>query len=82
LRSIARAALAARPSGRDVSDDDLRALVQASEGLPGRTVSLVTRLADSGAWRDGRVRVGALKSQVVIDELERYRAGLEWGGAA
>jgi len=82
LRSIVKTALASSPLDHALNEEDLRALVHASDGLPGRALSFVARLADASVWRDGRVRVGALRAQAIIDELERYRVGLEWGGAA
>jgi predicted ATPase len=76
IRAIIHSALGSG-ARHPIVADDLRAIVQASEGLPGRALSLVARLAAPSSWRDGRIRVGSLRAAAVIDELERYRAGLE-----
>jgi hypothetical protein len=81
MRTMIQTALASRPAAYPVMPEDLRALVRASEGLPGRALSLVSRLTDASSWRDGRARVGSIRAAAVIDELEHYRAELGVAGA-
>jgi hypothetical protein len=76
-RTLIQATLTSHPPPYPITRDDLVALVRASEGLPGRAISLVSRLAAASSWHEGRVRVGSLRAAAAIDELERYRADFE-----
>jgi hypothetical protein len=54
-------------------DRDLRALVQAADGLPGRAVRFVDALRDAKAWTNGGPRCDWLRTEAIIAAAERYR---------
>jgi hypothetical protein len=65
---VAEAHLPVRPT-----DEDLGALVAATDGLPGRAVWFVNALKDRGAWRGSRPRCDWLRTGAIIAATERYR---------
>jgi hypothetical protein len=58
--------------------EHIRALVAATEGLPGRAVDFADALVHSEAWSAGRPRVGWLRTGAAIRAAERYRSALEF----
>jgi hypothetical protein len=77
MRTLLQALLQARALAGDVTSDHLRALVAATDGLPGRAVEFADQLVDPRAWHAGSPRVEWLRTGSVIRAAERYRESLE-----
>jgi len=56
-----------------LSNEDLRALAAAADGLPGRAVWFMKALETPSAWRNGSPRCDWLRTEAVIAAAERYR---------
>jgi len=82
MYALLRARLARASTPCPVRPDDVRRLVRAANGLPGRAAWFASALANGNAWRDGRVRVDWLQTEMlartaaeILDEsAERFRA--------
>ena len=73
MRTLLEALLDARPLPHRLTGDDLRALADDAEGLPGRAVWFADALANPIAWHGGRVRRSWLRSEAAIAAMETYR---------
>jgi hypothetical protein len=80
IRTILHAAVKDRLLAGVLGAEDLSGLAHACDGLPGRAKFFAAQLAKPTYWNAGRVRVHALRSLAIIEELEQYRARL--GGVA
>jgi hypothetical protein len=73
IRALVRSMLAHCDLPFPLRDRDLRALVQAADGLPGRAVRFVDALRDAKAWTNGGPRCDWLRTEAIIAAAERYR---------
>lgn len=77
MRALLQTLVEKRPLAGTLTPDHLRALVAATEGLPGRAVYFADSLVDPSAWRAGAPRVEWLRTEALIRAAERYRQPLE-----
>jgi hypothetical protein len=73
IRALVRSMLAGCDLPFPLRDQDLRALVRATDGLPGRAVRFVDALRDAKAWANGRPRCDWMRTEAIIAAAERYR---------
>jgi energy-coupling factor transporter ATP-binding protein EcfA2 len=73
IRALVRSMLAGCDLPFPLRDQDLRALVRATDGLPGRAGRFVDALRDAKAWANGRPRCDWLRTEAIIAAAERYR---------
>ncbi len=73
MRTLLKSACAAADLPFPLLDGDLRSLVVASDGLPGRAIWFVEALKNSAAWRSRRPRCGWLRTGAIIAAAEKYQ---------
>lgn len=77
MRALLQALFERRTIAGTLTPEQLRALVAATDGLPGRAVEFAEALVDPAAWSGGNPRVDWLRTESVIRAGERYRQGME-----
>jgi len=77
MRALLQSLLDDRVLAGTVTPEHLRALVAATNGLPGRAVDFADALVDAAAWRGGAPRIEWLRTGAVIRAAERYRQPVE-----
>lgn len=76
MRAVLQSLLQTRALPFTLGPDEFRALVAATDGLPGRAVDFANALVDPNSWSGGRPRVEWLRTGSVIRAAERYRRPL------
>lgn len=77
MRALLQALLQKRAPAGPLNPEQLRALVAATEGLPGRAIDFADALVDPAAWSGGTPRIDWLRTGAVIRAAERYRQSME-----
>ncbi|HTR57594.1 MAG TPA: ATP-binding protein [Casimicrobiaceae bacterium] len=77
MRALLQALLEERALTGRLTPAHLRALVAATEGLPGRAIDFADALVDPAAWSAGAPRIDWLRTGAVISAAERYRQPLK-----
>ncbi|HEY1693650.1 MAG TPA: ATP-binding protein [Polyangiaceae bacterium] len=77
MRCLLQHLVSSRRLGGTVTPAHLRALVAATEGLPGRAVDFANALVDPVSWMGTSPRVDWLRTGAIIRAAERYRQTLE-----
>lgn len=77
MRALLQTLLERRRPAHSLAAAHMRALVAATEGLPGRAVDFAEALADPRSWAADQPRVDWLRTGAAIRAAEHYRLALE-----
>jgi hypothetical protein len=76
MRALVKSLVADARLPFPLTDEDIRTLAAATDGLPGRAVRFVSSLGGPGAWRQGRPKCDWLRTEAIIAAAERYRSAV------